>query len=340
MSANTDVENFGQELSDDALVEMVQSKSDESSVLDALKELSRRKSPRRFEMIQLVLDDPGQSVRARKIATSQLRRERLPESQALLMQRPDTKEPSLFPRVVQSLATIGEQRELTLLEQIEAPADPAARRQLEFAKSLLSYRLHLDRNLFAVPPDTALVAVTGAISFEVTTGEASVVREAIRDVEASLPALPLSQEGAASLTCRSVALLLVFTEEFQRPGALDAIRDRSAVPLVVLKKGLSLGNYFLEQYMFTQPIGAGDQVALLGARPSGELTYAGKIQISSAGFTFTLNSVDTRYAPAIDLEGRYKSSQRQFDFEKALSSTTVAARQSRAQTPSKASPRF
>ena len=139
------------------------------------------------------------------------------------------------------------------------------------------------------------------------------------------------------LTCPFTELLLVFTEEFQQPEALQTMRERSAIPLVVLTNDTSLESYSLEQYLFTQPSSAGD-VALLGALASGELTYAGKVQVSDSGFAFALKSVDTPYATAIDVQGYYDSNRRQFEFTKAVSSTKVAAREARAQTPSKVSP--
>ncbi len=336
-----DIETFGERLSDEDLVEMVRARRDERSALGALKELSRRESPRRPDIFREVLDDPGQGARAKKTVVVQLGTERLRENQELLLRHLDAKDPSLFAGIVQSLGKIGDEQALQRLEETEAPDDATARRSLGFARSLLAYRLRLDRNLIEPPPDADLVEVTGGITFETARADAETMREALEQVKKHLPAVPLAEEGAAvKLTCRSIELLLVFTEELREPKSLETIRYRSALPLVLLKTGLSLERYFLEQYFFTQPAGDREGVALLGVRPRGELTYAGKTQISEKGFTFTLKSVDTRYAPAIEVEGRYDPDERSWEFTKAVTSTRVAGRESTAGTPRRASPSF
>jgi len=319
---------------------MIRARRDERSVLGALKELSRRESPRRPDIFRQVLDDPGQSARAKKTVVAQLGTERLHESQQLLLRHLDTTDPSLFAGIVQSLGKIGDQQALQRLEVTEAPDDSTARRSLGFARSLLAYRLRLDRNLIEPPSDADLVGVTGGITFEAARAETETVREALEQVKKHLPAVPLAEEGAVRLTCRSIELLLVFTEEFREPKSLETIREQSALPLVLLKKGLSLESYFLEQYFFTQPAKDREGVALLGVRPRGDLTYTGNIQISEKRFTFTLNSVDSRYAAAIEVEGHYDPDEQSTEFTKAVTSRRVAGRENTAGTPRRAPARF
>jgi hypothetical protein len=337
MGASFDTERFGEKLSDDNLIEIVRVKHDEESVLGALKELFKRKTPHQLEIRQDVLDDPAQSPRAKRTIAVQLGTEYLAENQELLLQHLNTKDPSLFARIVQSLGKIGDEQALKRLEEIEAPDVAMARQSIDFAKSLLAYRLRLDRNLIASPPDSDLVEVTNGIPIEITKPETKEMREAFGHVKKDLPAVSLVAEGATKLTCPSVELLLVFTDKFQEPKSLKSLQDRSALPLVLLKKAYSLGLYFLSQYFFTHPSGDRKEVVLLGTRPLGNLTYAGKIQISEEGLEFKLGSVDSLYAPAIEVEGQYDLNQRSFNFTKAVSSTKVAAEKTKAQTPRKVS---
>ena len=109
---------------------------------------------------------------------------------------------------------------------------------------------------------------------------------------------------------------------------------------MLLKKGLSLDRYILEGYFFTQPSEGRDEVVLLGTRPGGELTYAGRVRVTQRELTFTLRSVETRYAPAIDVEGRYDPRKRSWEFTKALTSAQVAAKERKVGTPRRASQSF
>lgn len=340
MSLSIDIEKFGEALSDDDLVGTVRARRDEESVRGALNELSKRMSPRRLEVFRVVLEDPKQSVRAKKTVVSQLGTESLSESQELLLRHLDKKDPSLFARIVQSLGKISDEQALKRLEEIEAPDDVTARRSLEFAKSLLAYRWRLGRNLITTPSDADFVEVTDGSAFEVAKTDRQTLTQATKDVRKNLPAVPLAEATAMKLTCRAAELLLVFTQEFRRRNSLETIRNRSALPLVLLKKGLSLDRYFLEGYFFTQPSDGRNEVTLLGTRPGGELIYAGKVQVSEKGFNFTLKSVDTRYSPAIDVEGLYDPSKRSWVFTKADTSTKVVAKERAAGVPRKVSPNF
>lgn len=336
MTPTTDIEKIDETLSEDSLIEVIRAKRDMSAVLSALKLHARFSPKRRREVFGMVLEDPEHSSRAKRLAARQLGTEPEAENQAFLIRELNIKEPTVLASVAQSLGRIGDEEALVELEKIQMPSDRRAAASVAFAKTLLSYRHRLDRNLITPPGETELVEVTEAETFQIEQPDSDTVTTAIQEVQAELPAVPLTVDGAAKLTCRSTELLLVFSEAFRTTRSTRTIRTRSALPMVLLKKGLSLERFGLAQYFFTQPSETPDSVEILGTRPSGALTYAGKVKVSDAGFDFTLKSVDTKYAPAIDLEGRYNPRTRSFEFSRALSSTQVAASQEkRAVTPSK-----
>jgi len=340
MRTSMDVEKIDESISDDELVRLIRQKPDEGTVLASLKELSRRKSPLRLEVFREIVADPRSSMRARRAVVNELGAERAPQFQALLSEQLPAADAALFPAIVRSLGKIGDQAALRQLERIKAPGEAEARGALEFSRSLLAYRLRLDRHLVRPPSARQMVKLSEGIEFETASAKTETVRLASQHVRKDLPAIPLLPAGAASLTCRASELLLVFNEEFKAPGSLRTIAQRSAIPLVLLKKGLSLDRYILEQYFFTQPSKDKQEVVLLGLRPSGDLTYAGRVQITESGFNFSLGAVDTRYAPAIEVEGSYDPSKRTWQFSKALTSLNVATRRDPAVTPRKVSPDF
>lgn len=338
MTLNADIGRQEEGLSEAELVERVQARTTPELTQGALQELSRRKSPRRLEVFRVVLEDPEQDSRTKRTAAVKLGKERLPGNQELLLSQLVARDAPLFAKVVQSLGQIGDEQALVRLEDLERPESATAIKALEFAKSLLAYRLHLDRHLISPPSDEELVEVTEGIPFEAEAAGAEAVQEALQIAGETIPAVALTEEGAIRLACGSDELLLLFADELRQPGSLEALRTRSALPLVLLRKGLSLDRYFLEQYFFTQPAEGDGRMALLGVRPGGELTYAGRIQVSVEGFRFTLRSVDSRYVPAIEVEGHYDTAKRLLELTKTIASSRVAARERLARTPLKASP--
>lgn len=337
---NTDVGKPEEELSEAELVARVQSKFETGSIQSALQELATRKSPRRLEVFRTVLEDPGQASGVKRTVAVELGKERLLGNQELLLRQVEVKDATLFARVVQSLGQIGDEQALARLEHLDRPESAGSAQALEFAKSLLAYRLHLNRNLITPPSDAQLVEVTAGVPFGAVAAESEAVQEALQVVERAVPGVAITGEGAVRLTCQGNELLLLFADETWQPGSLGALTTRSALPFVLLKKGLSLNRYFLEQYFFTQPATDGGDVVLLGVRPSGQLTYVGRVQVSADGFHFTLKSVDSPYAPAIDVEGRYDPIARSLELTKAIASRRIAAKERGAGTPRRALPPF
>lgn len=337
MDISSDIRRF-ERLSDDVLIKIAEGKDDDKkSLLGALVELSKRGTPRRLEICQELLDDPAQNVTVKEIVAIQIGSEHLAENQELLLQHLNRKEPSVFARIVQSLGKIGDEQALNRLEEVEVPDVTLSRDSLEFAKSLLAYRLRLDKNLIALSPDGDTLKITNRVPIKISKAEGIEVSKAFKHVEKDLPAIPLSAEGATKLALPSFELLLVFTNNFQEPTSLKSILDKSALPMVLLKKAGFLGVYFLSEYFFTHPSRHRKEAVLFGTRPRGNITYAGKIQISQEDFKFKLKSVDSLYVLPMKLEGQYDLNQRSFNFTNAISSVKVAGRKTKARTSPKVS---
>ncbi len=340
MSKSMDVERIDEKINDQTLVQVVRRKEDEASVRASLQELSRRRSPQRLQVYSEVLADPGQSRRAKRNAITELGVERLPEAQEMLLEQLDRGESELIPSIVRSLGKIGDETALEKLESVKTPSEATAGNAVRFARALIAYRLRLDRELITPPSARSYVEVGEGISFEISKATASVVRRAGEHVERDLPGISLAQSGAARLQCRGTELLLAFSEEFRLVRSLRTLGARSALPLVLLKSGLSLDRYVLDAYFFTQPAGDKGGIDLLGTRPGGALVYAGKVQVADGGFAFSVHALDTRYAPAIEVQGTYDPSKRSWNFSKAISSPHVAARINQAVAPQKVTPDF
>ncbi len=210
-----DVEKFGEDLSDDELLEKVGAGVDEEQVMGFLKEFVRRKRPDRMAVYRRVLSDPKQSTAARRVLVRELGKQPLPENQALLLQLLETAEAPLFSPVVQALGRMGAEGALERLEKIKAPVEPAAQRTLEFARSLLAYRLRLNRHLLPVPAASQIVKVKDGVPMEIKKTSARVAREIIQDTREDLPGITLAETGAVGLKCFTNNLLLALNQEFQ-----------------------------------------------------------------------------------------------------------------------------
>ncbi len=322
--------SFRADLEDGALVELARSARVESDVIDALRELSRRRSPERLGVARGILADAKRSRRLRATAAVELGTEALPENQRLLIKAMVSEDSTVSIRALQSLGRIGDKGALSKLEALEIPAAPNARQAISFAKSLISYRLRLDTHLLRPPAANRYVAVSDSGTFAIMSPKRGEVDKAIRDTALSLPAVLLAKTGATKLQCGRMEYVLAIAEAFRTLRATATICEKSALPCVLLRKDLALDRYVLDTYVFTQPAIGGDGVRLLGVRPKGDIVYGGTGSIADGQASFTLRSVKTRLAPAIDVEGSYDLRARSWRFGRARVGQTVSAGKSSA----------
>jgi hypothetical protein len=333
-----DIEQFGKKLSNNDLIEIIKSNRDEESVPGALKEFFRRKTTKHFEICKYVLDDNLQRDSIKKTIVAQLGTECLSENQELLLHNLKTKNASLFNKIVQSLGKIGDEHVLKRLEEIESSDVNVSDQSLVFAKSLISYRLRLNSNLIKLPSDSNIVKITKGIPINIQETKTNDVRESLIDLKKYLPCASLVSEGSIKLPWPSVDCLMMFTDNFHEEETLKSIQENNALPLVILEKASSLGVYFLSHYFFTHPSEDDKkEVVLLGMSTGGTLTNVGKVQITEKGFEFKVVSVDSLYSPPIEIEWIYDPNKRSFKFIKAISSTKVESRKTRANIPHKVS---
>lgn len=335
-----DNERLDLSLSTAELGERVRARRDRAEVVGALKELQRRESPGRAELFGAVLADAGQDLSARRTAAHALGMERRPENQELLLRGMDGRNPRVFATVAQALGRIGDEQALERLEKADPAADATARRAVEFARRLISYRLRLDRHFMPVPAPAELLKVEEAAEIRAEPADPRTVRQALADVRGELPAVPLSAEGALRLVCGGRELLVVFAEGFHRPEGLASLRERSGLPVVLLANGLSLERWFLEQYLFAHPAREGGEVELAGARGTGEQGFAGRVRLTEEGAAFWVRAPAARYLPAIEVEGRYDPAGGSLELTRAVSGTRVVQRGESARVPRPAAPRL
>jgi hypothetical protein len=332
------IENVVKRLSDDELVGLIRTARDDETLLVALTELSARNSPRTIEVFREILDDPARSLAAKRAVAALIGTGNVLEIQSLLLPHLSSRDSVLFSRVARALARLGDHTALQRLETAKPPSEPVAIRALEFAKTLLAYRLRLDKHRIPPPADTVLLRVNEPTPFRIEMVDAETLKNALSRMRSGLPELAEPPAAAVKLTCDRTELLLLVTAEFASPAAWATLRERPALPLILLQKDEVMGSYFLAGYMFTQPSRSRNQIEVLGTRPTGRLIYAGKAQPSPKGLSFSLRAVNSRYVGAIDVAGEYDATQRTFSFSRALANTFPVPGQQKSAQPQKAKP--
>ncbi len=324
---------FGENLSDNEIVNIIYENNDEPTVLEAIGELSRREISNRLDIYRDILNDENSGKRSKIIVAGHLGFESTDANQELLLKVLEDGNDFLFRSAVNSLGKIGNEKALKQLEKIVLPSNSSNKQILEFSKSLLAYRLRINKHLIEIPSEMSIANISNRGTIKFKKAEKDEVKEAINDVKKEIPAVGLQLDGATKLICDSTEFLLIFTNDFHKSQEMESLKDYQALPIIILEKNDYPENYFLSTYLFTHPSGDGANTTLIGVNIRGYVTYVGTFLNQFENIQ--MNSLKSRYVSAINVAGYYDFNQQFFKFSKALSGSLLASGPVSSNTPEK-----
>lgn len=303
--------------------------TDLEGALLAVKHLERRASPLRDKAFDDLLRARTTAPKVRRTIATICGKRATPQNHALLGLALADPDGVVVRNAAKAIGQIGTLAELTRLEALPRQA-AEVQASVDFAKSLLSYRHRLGKYRQPVPAAASIVGLRGG--FELAAGSVGASKSALAEATRDLPGIGLAAHGGALLECHGVKILIAFTDTFPDPGAIGSLGSLDARPLVIMHAGLSVDRFVLSQHIVTHP-GENGAIELLGLRPGGALTYAGRVRLVREGVAFEIRSVGGRYSAAIDFAGTYSPRTGAWTFERKLSSEQVADPSRKTRTP-------
>lgn len=321
-----------QTLAERTLVEVVRGTSEASEPTEALRELLRRRTGR-TPLLAEVVADRKRPAEMRAIAAVALGRQAAPAAKDALIAAVRDKDPLVLRRVAEALGKVGDEQTLAVLETLEPPRGPA-KRSVDFAKTLLAYRLGLDEHRLTRPPAKNELDVQRrrAQRLEASTPKRQALERIMADAAQELPGIAVTEQGALRFACGGHEFVVLLTKQLVRQDDVDALGRRPAVVGAVLERSPVEDRYFLSEYLFSDPGGRGSSGRLYGVRPNGAMAHVGEMK-PEAGATFELRALDTRYSPPIAIEGAYDPAKKQLRFTQMLVHPDFERSQTQPATP-------
>lgn len=325
-------------LSENELIAVLDGRSAAASGQEALKEISRRRSGRMTTVMTRMVADPEQPADLRATAAVELGKQTKASHRQALTEALRSTEPAVVRRAAEALGRIGGEAELEELGRLR-PRKGAVKDSVAFARTLISYRLGLDRYRLEQPDERSLLQVQpeAALSLRVRSVPPAELAELGARLERELPALPVSAEGAVRFACGENHFLIVFPREIHRRKTLGALGKRSAVLVVVLKRSQVSRDHYVYEYVLSHP-SVDKRLRLFGVRSSGVLTRYGEAEVQPDRITASLQTVINPYSPPVDLRVTYEHEARRTHFATALVQPETVAAQKRARGPRKLVP--
>ena len=318
MASLLDREGVGKNLRDEELFEAVRGRSTKITPVDALKEISRRGPAGKSELLASVVTGRENPLELRAVAAVALGREGLPQHQSALLAALDTGHPSVLRRVVESLGRIGDRQALDGLDALKPPPAGPVSAAVEFAKSLISYRLSLGTHRLKAPAASEILEIDPARALPVKSDPADpeLLRKLRPRIQRQLPGIPVSTSRAFQLECRGNRFLLLLHGDLESAKDLNSFAARDSVPLTILKH-YSSGTYSVAEYLLAHP-GEPGKLLLFGVRPSGARAHYGEVRVEAERATFRVRGLSSALSPPIDIEGEYWHADRRIAFARAL----------------------
>jgi hypothetical protein len=317
MSARAAGDQPAQTLSERTLVEVVRGASDASEPTEALRELLRRR-PRRAPLLAEVVADRARPAEMRAIAAVALGRQATPAAKDALIAAVRDQDPLVLRRVAEALGKVGDEQALAVLEMLEPPRGPV-KRSVDFAKTLLAYRLGLDKHRLRRPPAKNELEVQRrrAQRLEAVRPRRQALERIMADAAQELPGIAVTEQSALRFACGGHEFVILLTKQLERQDGVDALARRPAVVGAVLERSPVEDHYFLSEYLLSDPGGRGSSGHLYGVRPNGAVAHVGEVK-PEAGATFELRALNTRYSPPVAIEGNYDPAKKQLRFTQML----------------------
>lgn len=194
--------------------------------------------------------------------------------------------------IIQALGCIGGAKALEALSKIRVGRDPYIRKQLIFAKTLISYRLGIDKH--DIPFVEGVKRKAGAdedlIELAMTTANAREIGIALNRLQGSDYNIKVSPEKGFKVTAgRAEWILFLNKDSLSRKLILPAILKKKMITGLLTRKVPETNEYAVQYLVLTRPRKLALEIMVV--RTDGEVFYSGRGSVSAGSLSFQISDI-------------------------------------------------
>jgi hypothetical protein len=309
------------EISDEDLAAHVLGEVTDSYRTEALKELIRRHASQLPRLLAQIAGDRKTESTLRVMAVTALgtMAERS-ETLKSLITALKADDPAVVRRAAEVLGRVGDAEALKALSAVKVQKRKqytSAARAVSTARRLITYRLGLDAAVLPDPPREAFLTPSkDAKAVPHQTVKTSLAKALLSDLNMRQPGIEIASGGVVQVLCARSCLWLARNTQLNGRKTIKSLTARCAVPMVILKRRDCPDGLHVDTYVLTHP-GERGTLKIFGMRPSGIVTHFGTANVSDDAVEFELKALNTSHAYALDLNGRYRATDRKIEFKRS-----------------------
>lgn len=294
----------------------------------AISMLADGKRPDALSLLKQVLTNTAEEPRFRRLAAIALWRLNTAEArETLLASLEEAKDPTLLDGLAKVLGRVGDERALKALEAARGRADGYLAEHIDFAASLIAYRLGLPGHDLPVPEATEGVPRSPRGRLELAPPSQEELDLFAKAVDQDPYGVELAKGKVWQIRCPAGLWMLALGERFAAADSVERLRKEKTVAGLIASKNNVDGRYSIAYLLFSAGSAKGGGVDLVIHRTTGEAAWAGTIQEGTDGqMEFSIHTVGRTGIVAIEVAGNW-TKEGEIELSRAISSTRVAAKQ-------------
>lgn len=309
--------DFGSDLSDEALVEIIRKESEDQ--LPALKELFKRDTPLSMRIAEEVIQNEKYHRRMKRTAVTYMESAGGPAQAKLMLKELKKADPqaALAREMVTAIGKIGGKDSFRALREMKRLPDNQS-----IALALLSYRNGLNEHYVNVREiqEAELGPETEKVKVRKISEKRS--EEMQQQFSHGTELKRFSLYPLAELQCSGNRFVINVSETF-RQSSYEKLREQQAIPFQVLKLEECPQMLTLVYYVLTHPTKQPDTMAVTLLDTLGRRHYIGHMKLENKGLTFSIGAIADGLAAPAQFRGRILEN-RTIEFEEARIGKRIA----------------
>lgn len=292
------------------LRKLIAPNEDESIAAGAFKVLARSKPAEALELGVKVLANRRFGPTVRSAAAVELGKAARTENEQALLAQLTAREPEVVRHVVKALGRIGGEKTLQRLARFKAPEAGPIAEAIDFARTLIAYRIGSTRYLVPPPPISEMRPPPPAAAFAlpVRTLSPKRVEPMLDKLHRQLPAIAPSRRNGLAITCGASEYRVLLSADTDEAD-ISALLARPLIAGAIFKYRVCSERFSLDAYLLSSP-GPENYAHVYGIRPSGVMVLAGVATLANQKLVFEVATTRSPHFRKMRLKGEVTQSGR------------------------------